>query len=202
MGGTSAPCNGRDPDQGPPAWLSYITVTDVDAVIERAREAHATVDGPIDVLDAGRMAMIQDPTGAHVAAWQPLANIGAELVNVPGALCLNQLNTADPDRATRFYTDVFGWRFEEVATGEQAYWGIFNGTDLNGGLMPLPPGAGAPSHWLVYFATADLAATVARVSDLGGRVVLPPTGIPSGRISVAVDPQGAIFALFEGELDP
>jgi len=69
-------------------------------------------------------------------------------------------------------------------------------------MMPLPPDAGAPAHWLVYFAADDLEAAVTRVSELGGQVVLPPMGIPSGRISVAVDPQGAIFALFEGELDP
>jgi len=125
--------HGRDPGQGPPSWLSYVSVTDVDAVIEQARAAGATVEGPIDVFDAGRMALIQDPTGAHVAAWQPLTNIGAKLVNVPGALCLNQLNTSDPDRASTFYTDVFGWSFEQVATGDQAYWGILNGSDLNAG---------------------------------------------------------------------
>jgi len=201
--------DGRDvaalhgPVAGPPAWLSYISVTDVDAIAEQARAAGAnSVQGPFDVFDAGRMAVIEDPTGAHVAAWQPQRIIGARLVNVAAALCLNQLNTSDPARAERFYRDVFGWAIEQVATGDQEYWGISNEGRLNGGMMPLPPGAGAPSHWLAYFATDGLDAAATRAGELGGQVVVPPMPVPGGRIAVALDPHGAVFALLEGRLDP
>jgi len=137
-----------------------------------------------------------------VAAWQPASVIGAKLVNVPAALCLNQLNTSNPDRAVRFYTDVFGWTFDQVASGEQSYWGIFNRGHLNGGMMPLPPGAGAPSHWLAYFATADIDASAAGAGEIGGQVVVPPMAVPGGRIAVALDPQGAVFGLLQGRFDP
>jgi predicted enzyme related to lactoylglutathione lyase len=73
---------------------------------------------------------------------------------------------------------------------------------VNGGMMPLSQaGPGAPPAWLVYFTSADLDASVARVEELGGQVMLAPTRIQSGRIAVAQDPQGAVFALFEGEVD-
>jgi hypothetical protein len=193
----------RGPDQGPPSWLSYVSVADVADTAERARRAGATVVvEPFDVMDAGRMALLADPTGAVFALWEPKDMIGAGLVNDPGCMCLNQLNTSDPEAATRFYTEVFGWRIESVGTDDQPYWGIHNGDALNGGMMPLPPVAGAPSHWIVYFTTEDLDGSASLIGELGGAVVVPPMAIGAGRIAVARDPQGATFALFEGPVDP
>jgi predicted enzyme related to lactoylglutathione lyase len=116
-GGVVCAIYGREPGEGPPAWLSYVTVADADATVAAARAAGALAAQDVfDVFDAGRMAVVQDPTGAHFAVWQPGTNIGATLVNVPGAMCLNQLNTSDPARAAAFYTDVFGWRIDQVGT--------------------------------------------------------------------------------------
>jgi uncharacterized protein len=190
-------------EQAPSAWLSYVTVEDSERIAGRAAELGGTViSEPFDVLEAGRMAVLQDPTGAVFAVWQPRASIGAEFVNDVGALTLNQLNTNDPDAAQAFYGELFGWSFQSVASGGQAYWGIYNGERLNGGMMPLPGDAGAPPHWLVYFTTADIDASAAKVGELGGRVLVGPVPIPGGRIAVAADPQGAAFALFEGRIDP
>jgi len=198
--GPSGPLSG---EQGPPAWLSYVSVADAGAAVTAARAAGAlAAQDPFDVFDAGRMAVVQDPTGAHFAVWEPRATIGATLVNVPGALCLNQLNTSDPAGAAAFYTEVFGWRIEQVATDPAPYWGIWNGDGLNGGMMALPPGSPAPPHWLVYFASADVDTTSARTGELGGQVLLPPTPVPGGRIAVATDPTGATFAFLDGRLDP
>jgi uncharacterized protein len=188
---------------GPPAWLSYVTVESADEAARRAAELGGTpISEPFDVLVAGRMAVLQDPTGAVFGVWQPHETIGAELVNDPGAMTLNQLNTSDPEAARTFYEGLFGWRSELVEGGDQPYWGLYNGDRLNGGMMPLPPDAGAPSHWLVYFTSTDLEDSVARITEGGGRVVIEPMPIPSGRITVAQDPQGATFALFEGEVEP
>lgn len=193
----------RGPGDVPPAWMSYVSVADADAIAEAARAAGAlSVGDPFDVFDSGRMAILQDPTGAHVAAWQPGRHPGAGVVNGPDVWCLNQLNTSSPADAKSFYEAVFGWRIESVGSDEQPYWGIFNGAGLNGGMMPLPAGGGAPSHWLPYFGAADADASVARIAELGGRVLVPPTPVPpSGRIAVALDPQGAAFALYEGRFD-
>jgi predicted enzyme related to lactoylglutathione lyase len=184
------------------AWLSYITVDDADAVASRATELGATQLGePFDVMEAGRMGLIQDPTGAVFAVWQPRENIGATLVNGHGALSLNQLNTSDPDQAREFYSQLFGWRVESVAGGDQPYWGLFNGERLNGGMMQLPPGAGAPSHWLVYFGIDDMDAAADQISESGGTVMVPKTEVPGGHFLVARDPQGAVFGLFAGRFD-
>jgi predicted enzyme related to lactoylglutathione lyase len=184
------------------AWLSYITVDDLDAVASRSGELGGTVlAGPFDVMDAGRMAVLQDPTGAVFAVWQPRENIGAEIVNAHGAVTLNQLNTTDPERAQEFYTQLFGWRIEQVQGGEQAYWGIYNGERLNGGMMQLPADMGAPSHWLVYFGIDDIDAAAERIGGSGGTVIVPTMDVPGGQILVAQDAQGAAFGLFAGRFD-
>ena len=193
----------RGPEHGPPAWLSYVSVDDVTAVTERARSAGATVvEEPFDVADAGRLGLIRDPRGALLALWEPGNHFGATLVNDAGAMVLNQLNTDDVEASRAFYTEVFGWRIEDVGTAEQPYWGVYNGETLNGGMMPMPPGSSAPPHWMTYFTAADLGPAVAVVADNGGRVLVPPVAIPSGRVAVVTDPQGAAFAMFEGEVDP
>jgi hypothetical protein len=186
-----------------PAWASYVTVDDVDAVTARAAELGANVPAePFDVMDVGRMSTIQDPTGAVLCLWQPRRSIGAEVVNGHGALSLNQLNTTDPEAAERFYSDLFGWRIELVSgTGTPAYWGIYNGERLNGGMMELPEGAPAPPHWLVYFGIDDIQAAADRIGESGATMMVPPQPVPGGEILVAQDPQGAVFALFAGRFD-
>jgi predicted enzyme related to lactoylglutathione lyase len=186
----------------PTAWNSYVTVGSADDAVARAREHGAEVRGdPFDVGDAGRMAAIHDPTGAVLAVWEPGDSIGAQVVNEPGALTINQLNTSDPERAEEFYAGVFGWRFEAVEGGDVPYWGIYNDDRLNGGMMPLPPDQAMPSHWLVYFGSESVDDDAGRVGELGGTVMVPPMSVPGGRILVAQDPQGGVFALVSGRFD-
>src|SRR3954471_13926114 len=105
-----------------PAWASYVTVDDLDGTTARARDLGASVLAePFDVMDVGRMSTIQDPTGAVLCLWEPRTSIGAEIVNGPGALSLNQLNTSDVEAAQRFYTELLGWRFDSVGTDETPY---------------------------------------------------------------------------------
>ena len=197
-----AALHGHLQDDVPPNWTSYVTVEDADAVTEKARELGAIpLAGPFDVMQAGRMAVLQDPQGAIFAVWQPKESIGARLVNDPGAMTMNQLNASSPRVAQDFYSDLFGWRFDQVAE-EPPFWGIYNGERLNGGMMPLPDESPAPSHWLVYFTVEDLDGAASRIGELGGEGVTAPMPVPSGRFLVARDPQGAYFALFEGEIDP
>jgi predicted enzyme related to lactoylglutathione lyase len=186
----------------PPVWLSYVTVASAEEAADAARKHGAAVETePFDVMEVGRMAVIQDPTGAFFAVWEPRLSIGAEIVNEPGALTINQLNTNDPERAQEFYAGAFGWRFEAVDGGDVPYWGIYNGDSLNGGMMPLQPEAGAPPHWLVYFGSESVDDDAGRIGELGGQVMVPPMSVPGGRILVAQDPSGAVFALFSGRFD-
>src|SRR5207245_2129018 len=124
---------------------------------------------PFDVMEAGRMAVIQDPQGAFFMAWEPKNHIGAGFVNVPGALCWNELAAADLDAAPDFYGKLFGWQAEAVDGGSMRYLTIKNGDARNGGMREAQPGE--PPNWLVYFAVDDVDTSMAKVGELGGGAV-------------------------------
>src|SRR5205823_1781786 len=194
--------NQQERDQGvPPHWNNYVTVDDVDACAPRIAELNGNlIMPPFDVLQAGRMALGSDPTGAVLALWEPRDHIGAALVNVPGALTWTELATADIGAARQFYADLFGWTYEDVEGSPIPYAIIRNGDRSNGGIRAQGDAEeGMPSYWAPYFAVASCDESSAKAVELGGRVVVPTTRVPAGAFAGVSDPQGAYFAIFEGE---
>jgi len=186
-----------------PHCYSYVSVEDADVTAAKARELGGTVLGdPFDVLGVGRMAIIQDPTGAVLAAWQPHAHVGTRRVNGIGCMTWNELQTRDPETAATFYSGLFGWETEPIKEdGKLVYVTIRNAGSQNGGFMPMTEQHGdAPPHWLAYF-TVPSCDAIARVQELGGGALAGPIDLPAGRIAVVSDPQGAAFAIFEGGTD-
>ena len=187
----------------PPNWTNYVTVEDADAAAARARDVGGTVHAEaFDVMDVGRMAIIQDPQGAIFAVWQPKTSIGATRVNDVGCLTMNELSTTDLDAAASFYGELFGWEIENVSPDPEGfpYRAAKNKGTLNAGMTVVQ--GGAPPHWKPYFTVADCDAAAETIRSGGGQVAAGPLDIPAGRIAVAFDPQGAVFAVFAGEVDP
>jgi uncharacterized protein len=181
-----------------PHWSSYVSVEDVDGASARARELGAEVVAePVEVMEAGRMAVIRDPVGATVHLWQPRSQIGAGRVNDPGCMVWNELASPDPGKARDFYGALFGWSAEPDETG---YAIVKRAGAINGGIRPAQDGE--PPHWLVYFTVASAEEAAKTVGEAGGRVLAGPMDVTVGRIAIAADPQGAVFALFEGQVDP
>jgi uncharacterized protein len=186
----------------PPHWTSYISVEDADATAARTEElgGAGVFRAPFDVRDAGRVAAIGDPTGAVVSLWQPRARIGAELVNDTGALCWNELATTDIERAKSFFGQLLGWEYE---TDDSGYVSVTNAGRLNGGMREQSEQERrAPPAWLPYFTVESADESARHAVQLGGRALLPTTQSRRGRYAVIADPQGAAFAVFEGETDP
>ena len=187
----------------PSMWNSYVSVENADATAERATQLGASVHAPpFDVMDVGRMAVIQDPQGAFFMLWQPGRHIGASLVNEPGALVWNELRSPDLDGSEEFYSGLFGWTIERrEGTSMGTYLGIKNAGANNGGIAELAP-PGVPPHWLVYFGTPDVDEALAKVGELGGSTLLGATDIEIAKIAVVADPQGAAFAIYAGMMEP
>jgi uncharacterized protein len=185
-------------EQGiPPHWNVYVTVEDVDASAGAVGEAGGNLLAPaFDVFDAGRMAVVADPTGAVVCLWQAKGSIGAEVVNEPGAMTWADCATTDPEAAQGFYSSLLGWRFEQMSE-EPPYWVIFNGERSQGG-MTKPP-SGVPSNWFPYFGVTGLEETLQLAEASGGKPFLGPIDVPNGRFALLQDPQGAAFAILESE---
>jgi predicted enzyme related to lactoylglutathione lyase len=198
-----APQPQQQREAGMPAmWNSYITVESADEAAERAKELGANVHAPpFDVMQAGRMAVIQDPQGAFFMVWEPRENIGAQLVNAPGALVWNELSSSDLEASSAFYGGLFGWQVAPFEGSPEPYLSIKNGEANNGGMRE-PSAPGTPPHWLVYFGMEEIEAGLAKVSELGGTILAGPIDIQIAKIGVVMDPQGAVFALYAGALEP
>lgn len=184
----------------PPAWSSYVCVEDVDATAAKAKEAGGTVMfEPMSVLDYGRMAFVADPTGAVLGLWQPGKNVGAGLVNEPGALSWNELNTRDVSAAKDFYSAVFGWEYVAEDMGEAGtYTTILRDGNRVGGILDMTERGvpeGVPAHWQVYFAVDNTDTTVEQAKAGGGSVMVEPFDVPAGRLAILADPFGASFAV-------
>jgi predicted enzyme related to lactoylglutathione lyase len=187
-----------------PYWTTFVKQSDVDAISEKAAAAGGEVlVPPFDVLDSGRMTMIEDPTGAMVGVWQPREHIGAQLVNIFNTLVWNELQTRDVAGAKAFYAAVFGWTYDKMhgdyivcKAGDRIQAGIFQLTKEM---------ADVPANWANYFLVEDAAATVKRAEELGGETAVPSTSLgESGRFAVLRDPQGAYFSLheYDGPAEP
>jgi predicted enzyme related to lactoylglutathione lyase len=107
-----------------------------------------------------------------------------------------ELMSSDVEAAKKFYAGLFGWNTEDMSMGDMNYTVVKVGEEGLGGMMTVPPQAeGTPPHWGVYVTVDDVDATAARAEKLGGKILVPPTDIPTvGRFSVLQDPQGALIS--------
>lgn len=207
-------------DGAPPVatWDTYIWVESADETAAKVSDAGGqVVVAPLDVMEAGRTAVFSDREGAVFCVWEPQRHRGAQIVNEPGSLNFNNLNTHDSEAAKAFYAAVFGWGTMPMDGGAEA-WTLPGYGDhlelLNPGtlermaamgapagfadvvatLTPLPGhDRDVPAHWSVTFATADADATARKASELGGQVVAGPFDAPWVRMAIITDPQGAPF---------
>ena len=110
---------------------------------------------PFDVFDAGRMAVLEDPTGAAFGVWQATRHRGFGIKRVPGSFCVADLSTPGQEAASRFYEHLFGWRVgrEDEKPGHN-YYHPFNHDEFIGGILPpafrdpaAPPGR-SPRRWI------------------------------------------------------
>ena len=191
----------QDP-KAPTAWMVYIGTRDAAATAKQVEQAGGKVIAPpFDVLDQGRMAVFQDPAGAFISVWEPKKMFGTEVVGKDGTYGWAELNARGIDKASAFYTKVFGWtpKVSPMAEGQPPYTEFqIDGQSIAGGMEmnPMVPKE-VPSYWMVYFTVADVDKTHKKATDLGSREMLPPQDFPGGRFSILSDPQGAAFGLMK-----
>jgi predicted enzyme related to lactoylglutathione lyase len=186
------------PDQlGMPAvWTTYLSVSDVDKVVEAVTEAGGQIMmPPMDVMTEGRMAVAADPTGAVFGLWQPRDYVGVQVVNVPGTFAWAECMTRDFETAKNFYTKVFGYGIDEMSGDGFTYATLTVGGNIVGGLGVLPADVPAevPAHWAKYFWVRDTDIAVGKITELGGAAVNPPFDSPYGKIAIVADNRGAQF---------
>jgi predicted enzyme related to lactoylglutathione lyase len=183
---------------GPPHWLPYVGVEDVDQTIALATALGGkVVSGPADIPQSGRYAIIEDPEGTSIAIYRSASSTSSsELDPVPGEFSWHELYATDHKAAFDFYSRIFGWeRTSEFDMGEMGIYQMYgkNGK-VYGGMMNAPQGT--PTGWMSYAMVDDVKPASERLKSGGGQIINGPMEVPGGDwIVMAVDPQGASFAL-------
>jgi predicted enzyme related to lactoylglutathione lyase len=99
-----------------------------------------------------------------------------------------EIRSADPDKTREFFADLFGWK----VASEGAFPGYtFIDTGVPGGTyVAISPRQGAEDEVLFFVAVEDVAATLERAEQLGGRIVQPAQQVPGTSFGVFADAQG------------
>lgn len=178
----------------PASWTTYLA-GNADEVAARVPHAGGRVIAPpFDVGGTGRMTIITDPVGAVLGVWQAGEHIGAQLVNEPGALTWNEVNTTDMEATARFLEQVFDVETSAVPAVESGYKTFEVGGVPCGGILQMTDEwEGIPPHWMAYFEVEDTDDTCATIERAGGKVSVAPFDSDFGRMAVVNDPQGAVF---------
>ncbi|MFW6694434.1 VOC family protein [Streptomyces sp. MAR4 CNX-425] len=125
-----------------------------------------------------------------------------------GAPCWADAALPDLRAGERFYGELFGWTFARGGTDTAAgdafprhSRALLDGKPV-GALVAKRDGR-MPTTWGVHLATPDLLGTVEKIRRAGGTVLTGPSGVGSyGRSALAADPEGAVFAVWQGGTRP
>jgi uncharacterized protein len=191
----------QTPKGTPPVIGVMVMIDDADQMATKVNKLGGKANPPTDVNDNGRMVMFTDPVGANLDLWQarkqPASDADTSQHGVPSWF---ENYTTDVDRATKFYTDLFGWTAEVMKMPEMNYTTFKLGNEPPiAGMMAITPEMGdMPSHWLTYFTVNDVDAAMREATAMGGTVFIPPHDIPDvGRFCGLASPQGVRFMVIK-----
>ena len=182
-------------------WKIYLSTDDIERTLAAVEAGGGQVISPaMAVADLGTQAVLVDPTGAQLGAWQPGTFPGFTVLGERGAPSWFELHTRDHAAAVAFYRSAFRWETATMADTDDFRYTTMSdpsGGESLAGIMDasavLPEGA--PSHWTIYWDVDDVDASIAQLKDLGGSVVVDAADSPYGRIAAVADPAGARFRI-------
>jgi uncharacterized protein len=186
------------------SWSVFLATDDIAKTLETAEAEGAQIIAPaMPVADLGVQAVLHDPTGAHLGAWQPGTFEGFSVLDEPGSPSWFELMTRDYARALDFYRSVFRCDTGVISDTDEFRYSVLRdpeGTGEFAGVMDassfLPEGA--PSFWSLYWEVGEVDATIAKATSLGAKVLSEPQDTPYGRMAELADPAGAKFKLRTG----
>ncbi len=116
-----------------------------------------------------------------------------------GTPCWIDLTSSKPEETKAFYSALFGWTFHDSGPEFGHYHLVQKGSRVVAGFMPHDAQmAGMPSVWTNYYASDNVQADMARITELGGHVVVPAMQVHNrGWMMVATDPTGAAFGMWQ-----
>lgn len=186
---------------GSRGWLTYFAVDDIEVSAQQAADLGGEiVTAPRHLPSAGTGATVVDPFGAVFGLYQGQARAGVEVLNSPGALCWNELDTGEPEAAVAYYRELFGFDVEVQSSPTGQPYIVLKLDDVSvAGILKLDndwPNV-VPSTWVTYFTVSSLETAVRRVVELGGTPSVGPFDTPHGKLHLVRDAEGHTVCLVE-----
>jgi hypothetical protein len=182
----------------PSHWLAHISTPDVAATAAKAKQLGGRILHQEKVPTVGEFAIVQDPQGAVLSAFQPEGDApGHDGPAKVGESSWHELSTDGWEAAWDFYSRLFGWKKTDAVDMEEmgTYQMFGRGAHPLGAVFDGPPQMPV-SAWLFYVKVRDVREAVKVVEKHGGRVLNGPMEVPGGDlITQCTDPQGAMFAV-------
>lgn len=183
------------------AWLTFIAVADVDAAKQTTvAQGGRVLSEPHAYARRGRQAVLADPQGAIFAVLASSSGDPPDVLATPGEWIWSSLIATDPGKDAAFYQTVFGYDVfdsENEDGGEHLILSTDEYARASVNAMPDVASHRHP-HWLNFVRVVDTVQMTAKVSELGGRVLVEPrVDRHGGRVAVVADPFGAPFGLLE-----
>lgn len=123
-----------------------------------------------------------DPGRVLHGPWAPQPRVGEPC-------WVELMGDADADD---YWAAELGWQVRDPGGDFTLY-----DATVTGDRRPVAGRLTAQGGWTCYFAVPDVAAAAAEATDMGGRVLIGPTDVPTGVVAAVADPAGAVFALLE-----
>ncbi|MEV0777410.1 VOC family protein [Streptomyces sp. NPDC050433] len=101
--------------------------------------------------------------------------------------------------AQDFYSKVLGWTYRRAGLGDDFSVAIIDGLPV-AGIGALASSLQVAVSWTPYFNVTDVDEAAARIRERGGTVGVGPLAFHTGRAALAVDPDGAVFGIWEGSV--
>ncbi len=199
----------------PVQWIPHIQVDDVAASVERALDLSGSeLMHAKDDAGKSQWAVLLDPNGAafgiipvvSAEAFPPTEGVSSRDASAPvGCISWLDLTVSDASATRDFYRQVVGWSVQDVEMAEAGKrYSDYNmlggdGNPAAGVCHARGVNLGLPPVWMIYLPVGDLAESLRRVREGGGKVIKATRGADGEYAYAAIqDPVGACLALVPG----
>jgi predicted enzyme related to lactoylglutathione lyase len=187
-------------------WIAYMSVADVDRAAADVVAKGGKVLIPARAVEGrGRMAVLADPDGAPVGLVKSSSGDPPDYRAEPGEWTWAIYQSPDAASAAAFYQDLGGYEVvpDDDRLGNAVSFTLQAEGYARASLVEIPAGSTElRPDWLFFVRVPDVAASVARAVELGGRVIVAPRpDLLDGRMAVIADPGGAPLGLLSWNPD-
>lgn len=178
---------------GSARWLSVLSVDDVDGATSLvSREGGIVHEGPLDMLNRGRGAIVSDPQGAQLLLLHASGGDPADMEAPMGSWLWHELWSNDAEAALSFYQKLVGY---DVDDENIDYLILIKDGQWRAGIRSLPERKGL-IRWVPVVRVADTDAVVMRAADLGGKILVKSRPTPGGgSVGLLADPSDALVII-------